>query len=126
MYVEDYRRLEPGRIKNIYLAYARIFENIDLAYTDAIRNDLTGILFENENRVFTFKLYNPGNYQDRRLTYEPIEIMRIGKNKKTTIPVKVYGITSGYIFNVIESEIYNRDVYESEIQDSSMVFDSNV
>ena len=124
MYVNDYRKLGSQRIKNIYRAYANIFENLDI--NESIRNDLTGIIFENENSVFTFKLYYPANFQDERLLYQPIEIGKIGKNKKTTIPVKVYGITSGYDFNIIDSQIKDVDVYESMIFENTLVFDSNV
>jgi hypothetical protein len=124
MYVEDYRRLGIQRIKGIYRAYAGIIENLDI--NEALRNDLTGIIFENEKTVFTFKLYYPATYQDSRLTYIPIEIDRIGKNKKTSIPVKVYGITSGYDFNVLDSQIKDTDVYESMVYENNLVFDSNV
>jgi hypothetical protein len=123
MYVDDYRRLGVQTRKNIYRAYAGIFENLDI--NQEIRDSLTGILFENENSVFTLKIYRPANYQDERLLYEPIEINRIGTNRKTSIPVKVYGITSGLIFNVIDSQVYDVDVYDSEIYDSVTVFDSN-
>ena len=92
--VDDYRKLGVQRRKNIYRTYASIFENLTLTTNQAIRDRLTGMIFENENAVFVFKLYHPANFQDERLTYEPIEIDRIGKNKKTSIPVKVYGITS--------------------------------
>ena len=123
MYVDDYRRLGAERRKNVYRAYASIFENI--SFNQDIRDDLTGMIFENENGVFTFKLYYPVTFRDVRLLYQPIEIMKIGKDKKTTIPVKVYGITSGYNFNVIDSEIYDVDVYDSIVYDSTIVFDSN-
>lgn len=124
MYVEDYRKLGVQQIKDIYRAYADIFETLDI--NAAIRDDLTGMIFENDNSVFTFKLFRPGNFQDPRMMYQPIEISRIGKNKKTSIPVKVYGITSGLNFNVIESMIYDIDVYDGTVYDSSIVFDSNV
>jgi len=123
MYVEDYRRLGVQQIKDIYRAYAAIFEFLDI--NAEIRDDLTGMIFENENSVFTFKLYRPGNYRDPRLYYIPIEINRIGKNRKTSIPVKVYGIISGLDFNLIESQVYDVDVYDSDIYDSTIIFDSN-
>lgn len=124
MYVDDYRRLGVQQIKDIYRAYAAIFETLDI--DTEIRDGLTGMIFENEKSVFTFKLYKPGNFQDPRMLYTPIEITRIGKNKKTTIPVKVFGITSGLNFNVIECLIYDVDVYDSEVVDSTIVFDSNL
>ncbi len=123
MYVNDYRKLGAQDRKNIYRAYANIFENLSI--NEEIRNNLTGIIFENDNSVFTFKLYKPASFQDERMMYEPIEICRIGKNKKTTIPVKVYGITSGYNFNVIESLLYDVDCYDSDVYYTDMVFDSN-
>jgi hypothetical protein len=123
MYVDDYRRLGAQDRKNIYRAYANIFENLSI--NEEIRNSLTGMIFENENSVFVFKLYNPANFQDKRMLYEPIEICRIGKNKKTTIPVKTYGITSGYNFNLIESLLYDVDCYDSDVYYTDMVFDSN-
>lgn len=123
MYVDDYRRLGAQQRKNIYRAYASIFENF--SFNQDIRERMTGMIFENENSVFTFKLYYPANNQDQRLLYQPIEIDKIGKNKKTTIPVKVYGITSGYNFNVIDSQIKDTDVYDSQVVDLTIVFDSN-
>ncbi len=123
MYVDDYRRLTDQQIKNVYNAYARIFE--ELSINEQIREDITGMIFENYKSVFTFKLYRPSNFQDKRLLYEPIEITRIGKNKKTSIPVKVFGITSGFDFNVLDSQIYDIDVYDSNIYDSDIVIDSN-
>lgn len=123
MYVEDYRKLGVQQIKDIYKSYADIFNLLDI--NAEIRDNLTGMIFENENNVFVFKLYRPGNFRDPRMLYIPIEINRIGKNKKTTIPVKVYGITSGLNFNVIESEIYDVDVYDSNIYNSEIIFDSN-
>ena len=124
MYVDDYRRLGAQRIKDIYRSYAFIFETLD--FNQDIREKLTGMIFENENSVFTFKLYYPVDNQDERLLYQPIEIDKIGKNKKTSIPVKVYGLTSGYNFNVIDSNIKDVDVYDSEVFDLTIVFDSNV
>jgi len=124
LYVSDYRILGIQTRKNIYRTYAGIFEN--LIGLETLREKLTGILFENENAVFTFKLYNPYNYKDNRLLYNPIEITKIGKNKKTTIPVKVYGLTSGNNFDYIDSELYDRDVYDSNIYESVLVFDSNL
>ena len=123
MYVEDYRKLGIQTRKNIYRAYIDIFENLSL--NQEIRESITGMIFENEKKVFTFKLYYPTNFIDERLLYQPIEINRIGKNKKTSIPVKVYGTTSGYNFNLIDSQVKDVDVYESDIYDITIVFDSN-
>lgn len=123
MYIDDYRKLNIGIRKKIYNAYISIIDNLDI--NENVRNKLTGMIYENENIVYTFKLYNPANFQDNRLMYEPIEIMKIGKNRKTSIPVKVYGLTSGYNFNLIDSEIFDVDIYESNIIDNNIVFDSN-
>ena len=125
MYVDDYRKLTIQTRKHIYRAYAGIFENLSL--NQLIRNHLTGIIFENENNVFTFKLYNPANFQDPRLLYQPTEINRIGKNKKTSIPVKVYGVVSSTNFNLIDSQEYDIDVFSSDSDDQyeKIVFDSN-
>ena len=126
MYVDDYRKLGVQVRKNIYRTYANIFENLTLLANESIRDRLTGMIFEDENSVFAFKLYRPANFQDVRLTYEPIEINRIGKNKKTSIPVKVFGITSGLNFNLIDSQIYDVDIYDSQsLVDYEVVFDSN-
>jgi hypothetical protein len=123
MYIGDYRKLNIDVRKKIYNAYVNIIDNLDI--NNNVRNKISGMIYENENFVYTFKLYNPANYQDNRLIYEPIEIMKIGKNKKTGIPVKTYGLSSGYNFNLIDSDIYDTDVYESNIIDSEIVFDSN-
>lgn len=123
MYISDYRKLNIDIRKKIYNAYANIIDNLDI--NENIRDKITGIVFENENNVYAFKLYKPANFQDERLLYKPIEIMKIGKNKKTTIPVKTHGITSGFGFNLIDSEIYDVDIYESNIWDSEIVLNSN-
>lgn len=123
MYVDDYRKLTDQQIKNVYMAYANIFN--ELVINEQIREDISGIIFENNSQVFTFKLYRPSNFQDTRLTYVPIEIVKIGKNKKTAIPVKIYGTTSGTDFNLMDSNIYDVDVYDSNIYGNSIIFDSN-
>lgn len=90
MYVDDYRRLNDQQRKNIYNAYANVIEKLDL--NQSIRNNITGIIFENYKHVFTFKVYRPSDITDNRLTYSPIEIVKIGVNNKTTIPIKIEDI----------------------------------
>lgn len=124
MYISDYRKLNIEIRKRIYNAYINVIDSLTI--DEEIRDKITGMVYENENNVYTFKLYSPTNFQDDRLLYKPIEIMKIGKNRKTGIPVNVYGITSGFNFNLIDCEIYDVDVYDSDIWDSDIVFDSNL
>ena len=124
MYVPDYRRLNDQQRKNIYNAYANVIEKLEL--NQDIRNDITGIIFENEKCVFTFKVYKPSNINDKRLTYEPIEIVKIGVNNKTTIPIKILNINNipRLNFNVINSNVFGEIVFDSSV-DSDIVLDSN-
>ena len=124
MYISDYRKLNIEVRKRIYNAYINVIDSLTL--NEEIRDKISGMVYENENNVYTFKLYSPANFQDDRLLYKPIEIMKIGKNKKTGIPINVYGITSGLNFNLIDCEVYDVDLYDSEIWDSDIVFDSNL
>jgi hypothetical protein len=119
----QFRKLGVQIKKNIYKTYAGIFEN--LVDNQHIRDILTGIFFENENNVFTLKLYRPANFIDKRLTYVPIEITKIGKNRKTSIPVRVYNLTTGDDFNVLDFNIYDDGIYDSDIYFSELIFDSN-
>lgn len=124
MYVIDYRRLNDQQRKNIYNAYANIIEKLDM--NQNIRNVVTGIIFENENKVFTLKIYRPSDTIDRRLTYEPIEIVKIGVNNKSTIPIKVIDINKvpRLDFNTLDSNIFSLIVFNSNFE-GELVFDSN-
>lgn len=124
MYVPDYRYLNDQQRKNIYNAYANIIEK--LAMNEEIRDVITGIIFENENNVFTLKIYRPSEIEDERLTYAPIEIVKIGVNNKTTIPIKVLNTdkTLRITFNLLDANIFSENVLDSNVG-SDIVLDSN-
>ena len=66
--------------RNICSAYAQLLsENVDF------RKNATGILYENEFNEFILKLYDLEN--DYQLDFSTIELMRLGADRKTRIPV---------------------------------------
>lgn len=115
--VDGYRKLNEQQRKNIYYAYSFIIQNIDI--NSHIRSYITGILYENENKVFTLKIYKPSEITDSRLTYIPTEIVKIGINNKTTIPIKIFNTIkidkSLDEWNVLDINLYNIDEYNSNI-----------
>jgi len=68
--------------RNICSAYAQLLtENSDF------RRNVTGILYENEFNEFVLKLYDLEN--DHQLYFSMIELMRLGADRKTRIPVPI-------------------------------------
>jgi hypothetical protein len=123
MYVSDYRKLDNQTIKKVYNSYYKVINDLDI--NQSFRLVFTGILYENENNVFALKIYNPFNVVDNRLLYKPIELVRIGKNKKTSIPFSVTDSTSKLKFNVIDPNVYSEEIVNILISDVVIV-DPNI
>jgi hypothetical protein len=85
--IADYRKLDINIIKNVYESYYHILDDLDINLK--MRGIMTGVLFENINNDFVLKVFNPGITTDQRFLYEPVELVRIGKDRKTSIPFKV-------------------------------------
>ena len=66
--------------KYICRAYAEL-----LIENEIFRNNVTGILYENDNNEFILKLYEIES--DYQLKYSPIELVFLGGDKKTRLPV---------------------------------------
>lgn len=122
MYVGDYRKLDLKTRRNIYKAYYNIIDKMSI--NSVMRSKFTGFLFENESNRLVVKIYDPTNIKDDRLTYVPIELVKIGKNKKTTIPYKVDSVTFGVQFNVIDENKYSTLVIDENVE-SNVVIDTN-
>lgn len=82
--------------KYIYNAYGELLSNQKF-----FRDNVTGILYENDNNEYILKLYDLKN--DPNLYFESIELIFIGSDKKSRLPVplkKLVGDT--YVSNIIE------------------------
>lgn len=123
MYVSDYRKLDNQTIKKIYNSYYEIINNLNM--NDYLKFNFSGILYENSKNVFVLKVYNPFNIIDPRFTYIPIELTRIGKNKKTSIPFIVDYFSNKLRFNVIDPNVYSAEIINVLISDD-VVVDPNI
>lgn len=66
--------------KYINRSYAEL-----LQLNEDFRSDVTGILYENDNNEFILKLYDIDN--DPNLFFEPIELIYVGVDRKTRLPI---------------------------------------
>jgi len=73
--------------KYICKAYAEL-----LTHNKLFRDNVTGILYENNNNEFILKLYDIEN--DSNLYFETVELMYLGSDKKTRLPVPFKRIQS--------------------------------
>ncbi len=87
--------------RNICSTYAQL-----LSENENFRRNVTGILYENEFNEFILKLYD---YEtDYQLDFSMIELMRLGSDRKTRIPVPINkdGLvqrdTFSYYWNVLD------------------------
>lgn len=79
----NYRHLDIKTRRMIYKTYAEIINKEE--YNQEIRDNITGLLFENDNNKMVMKIYN--NENDSRLTFSPTDIVILGKDNKTSIPI---------------------------------------
>jgi len=105
---------KPSNIKGkICGAYAQILsENVD------IRNNITGLLFENSFGEFQLKLYNFQN--DYQLTFTSHELIYIGGDRKSRIPVPLKGLEN--LTNVFDLDWNVLDGGSDSSTDTNEVF----
>jgi len=119
----DYRKLQIELRKNIYNTYAEIINQAE--YNQEIRMLITGLIFENDKKIMVLKVFDPADFIDERLLYEPIEIVRIGKDRKTSIPVPILEFTKGLTGDVIDENIYSVYLFNPNIY-NVLVIDANM
>lgn len=120
-----YIRREKATLDKMYYAYSNVFNLGSL--NNSLRQSLTGMIFENGNSRMTLKIYNPSEAIDfdSRLTYIPFEITRIGKDRKTTIPVQINDISQTFLFNILDGSSTETDIEVDGNVDDDLVIDSN-
>lgn len=124
MYDGDYRKLNIDIRKKIYNSYINIINELNMNST--LRDKISGILYENDDNKFVLNLYRPFDGQDNRLVYEPLEVTKIGKNRKTTIPFKLLDLDSVLTaeFDIIDFNVYGIYVIDANVL-GNIVFDPN-
>ena len=112
---DEYRKYTVQTQKNIYNAYAEIINKQQ--DNQELRLTITGLIFENSNKIMVLKIFDPADFIDDRLLYEPIEIVRIGKDRKTSIPVTIKHFEKGLAADVIDANIYSVYLFDPRIYD---------
>lgn len=117
-YVIDYTKMDIETRRKIYESYYRIINDLDI--NNDLRDDITGVLFENSNNVFVLKIYNPQEVKDKRLSYSPVESTILGKNKKTTVPFRVDSVRP-IQFDVIDDNVYSNFVIDDNFMSDAVI-----
>jgi len=114
-----YIRRNDNERKYIAKRYAEL-----LTLNDSFRRNVTGILYENNNNEFMLKLYDLET--DRNLTFSTIELVFIGADRKTRLPVPLKMVddvktTDEYTFdwNVLDGG-YEDPLYDDVIFDAGL------
>ena len=81
----NYNKHELKTRRKIYEAYGKIIGKIPI--DDIIKSETSGILYEDDKNIMVFKIFDPTDFKDKRLTYVPVELVRIGSDKKISMPV---------------------------------------
>jgi len=111
----EYRKHTTQIQKKVYNAYAEI---INLQNDNQeLRLEITGLIFENDNKIMVLKIFDPADFIDDRLLYEPIEIVRIGKDRKTSIPITIKEFEKGIAADEIDANIYSVYLFDPRIYD---------
>ena len=112
---DEYRKYQIQTQKLIYNAYAEIINQ----YQDnqELRLKLSGLVFENDKKIMVLKVFDPADFIDERMLYEPVEIVRIGKDRKTTIPVSITEFTKGLAADVIDENVYSVYLFDPRVYD---------
>ena len=112
---DEYRKHHIQIQKLVYNAYAEIINQ----YQDnqELRLKITGLVFENDKKIMVLKVFDPADFIDDRMLYEPVEIVRIGKDRKTSIPVSITEFTKGLAADVIDENIYSVYLFDPRIYD---------
>jgi hypothetical protein len=119
---DEYRKHTIQIQKKIYNAYAEIINQRE--DNQELRLLITGLIFENDKKIMVLKVFDPADFIDDRLLYEPVEIVRIGKDRKTSIPVTIKEFTKGIAADVIDENIYSVYLFDPRIYDV-LVIDAN-
>lgn len=120
---DEYKKLTIQQQRKIYYTYAEILNKE--FYNQSIRTNISGLIFENEKNIITLKIFDPSDYKDYRLLYEPTEIVRIGKDRKTSIPTIIKDFKLGINADVINENLYSIYIFDSNIEDIVLVIDAN-
>ena len=111
----EYRKHTIQIQKKVYNAYAEI---INLQNDNQeLRLKITGLIFENDNKIMVLKVFDPADFIDDRLLYEPIEIVRIGKDRKTSIPITIKEFEKGISADEIDANVYSVYLFDPRIYD---------
>jgi len=119
---DEYRKHHIQIQKKVYNAYAEIINQ--RGDNQELRLLITGLIFENDKKIMVLKVFDPADFIDDRLLYEPIEIVRIGKDRKTSIPVSIKEFSKGIAADVIDGNIYSVYLFDPRIYDV-LVIDAN-
>ena len=113
-------------LNRIYQAYADTI-NIN-SINGTLRQSLTGIIYENIDNRMVLKIYNPSEAtdDDPRLLYRPFEITRIGKDRKTNIPIQIYDYSFEFLFNVLDGSNIDTDTLIDGNDESDILIDGNI
>lgn len=119
---DEYRKLNIQTQRSVYNAYAELINSE--SYNQDLRLVITGLIFENKRNIMVLKVFSPADYVDERMTYEPVEIVRIGKDKKTSIPIPITEFTKGIAADEINANIYSVYLFDPNVEDV-LVIDAN-
>lgn len=140
--INNYRKLPIEIRRKIYNAYGDIINKLEI--NQPLRVIYTGLLYENQNNKMVLKIFDPTDFKDKRLTYIPIEMDFIGKDKKTTIPLVISDYTLGLTADLISPQKNTKDivvgeepntyiiqtgpiyVFNSNLDDIELVIDANL
>ena len=120
---DEYRKLTIQEQRKVYYTYSEILNKE--FYNQQIRLNTSGLIFENQKNIMTLKIFDPSDYKDPRLIYEPTEIVRIGKDRKTSIPTIIKDFKLGIDADVVNENIYSIYIFDPNIEDIVLVIDAN-
>lgn len=110
--------------RRIYYFYADIINKLEM--NQQIRIALTGIIFQNEKNRMVLKIFDPTDFKDKRLLYEPTELTLIGKDRKTTLPIIIDEVLLGITSDLLDpnkntkTQIVEKTFSNVEISDKSI------
>jgi len=119
---DEYRKHHIQIQKLVYNAYAEIINQFQ--DNQELRLKISGLIFENDKKIMVLKIFDPGDFIDDRLLYEPIEIVRIGKDRKTSIPVPIKEFSKGISADEIDANIYSVYLFNPSVY-SVLIINAN-
>ena len=96
----EFNKLSIDLQRKIYYFYADVINKLEI--NQQIRISLTGIIFQNQKNRMVLKIFDPTDFKDKRLLYEPTELTLIGKDKKTTLPIIIDEVLLGISADLID------------------------